>query len=107
MLYPPVLNLLENLLKNNYKVVLISGNTKKLPKIIIDSNIKLIDIELINSRNILMRIKRRFGVGGQYKRKLSNVMKNGDIVWTTTDSTVRALNKILFKYKHIIRVCRI
>lgn len=49
MLYPPVLNLLENLQKNNYKVVLISGNTKKMPKIIVDSNIKLIDIELINS----------------------------------------------------------
>lgn len=104
MLYPPVLNLLENLQKNNYKVVLISGNTKKMPKIIVDSNIKLIDIELINSRNILMRIKRRFGIGGQYKRELSNVMENGDIVWTTTDSTVRALNKVLFKYKHIMQL---
>lgn len=104
MLYPPVLNLLENLQKNNYKVVLISGNTKKMPKIIVDSNIKLIDIELINSRNILMRIKRRFGIGGQYKRELSNVMENGDIVWTTTDSTVRALNNVLFKYKHIMQL---
>lgn len=104
MLYPPVLSLLENLLRNNYKVVLISGNTKKLPKIITESSIKLIDIQIINSQNILMRVKRRFGVGGQYKRALVGVMEEGDIVWTTTDSTVRAINKVLLNYKHVMQL---
>lgn len=104
MLYPPVLSLLENLLHNNYKVVLISCNTKKLPKVITDSDIKLIDIEIINSRNIIMRVKRRFGIGGQYKHALINVMEEGDIVWTTTDSTVRAINKVLLNYKHVMQL---
>lgn len=104
MLYPPVLSLLENFLQNNYKVVLISGNTKKLPKVITDTDIQLIDIEIINSRNILMRVKRRFGIGRQYKRALIDVMEEGDIVWTTTDSTVRAINKVLLSYKHIMQL---
>ena len=37
MLYPPVLNLIENLLDNEYKVVVIAGNTNKLPTIVLNN----------------------------------------------------------------------
>lgn len=105
MLYPPVLNLIENLLINEYKVVLISGNTKKLPDIILKhNNMSTIDFPIIVSNNVLLRLKRRFLVGKQYQDALVKVMNAGDIVWTTTDSTVRALNSVLLKYKHIMQL---
>lgn len=105
MLYPPVISLLENLLNNNFNVILISGNTEKLPKIIREhTKIKIINIDLIESNNIFMRLKRRIAIGLHYRRKLAEFTKKDDIVWTTTDSTVRVLNKVLLKYKHIMQL---
>lgn len=31
-------------------------------------------------------------------------MENCDLLWTTTDSTVRDLGKLVFKYKHVMQM---
>ncbi|KJJ77978.1 MULTISPECIES: glycosyltransferase [Clostridia] len=104
MLYPPVLSLLENLLYNRYNVVLISGNTDRLPNKIKKGEIVIIEFPVISSSNLLMRIIRRFGTGHGYRKAVIQNMSDGDIVWTTTDSTVRTLNRVLLTYKHIMQL---
>ncbi|WP_290139357.1 hypothetical protein [uncultured Dubosiella sp.] len=105
MLYPPVINLVENLINNDYSVTLMAGNTKKLPDFVLkSSNLQIIDFPIIASKKIIKRLQRRFLIGHYYKDALRKIMDPGDIVWTTTDSTVRALNTALLKYKHIMQL---
>lgn len=105
MLYPPVINLLENLIANNRDVVLISGNTDRLPiRILSSGRITINKMPMSGSTSPLGRMKRRMLIGRAYREALESSFKMGDIVWTTTDSTVRALNTALKGKKHILQL---
>lgn len=65
MFYPPVLNLLENLLSNHRNVVLIAGNTDRIPSRILDHDgIFVKDIPLSDSSDPIGRVKRRLCIAG-------------------------------------------
>lgn len=105
MLYPPVISLLDNLIANNRNVVLIAGNTKRLPSRILEAkNIVVRDMPIDGSSNPLGRLRRRLLLGGAYKNALESSHDDGDVVWTTTDSTVRALNTALKGKKHVLQL---
>ncbi|WP_368144117.1 hypothetical protein [Collinsella aerofaciens] len=105
MFYPPVLNLLENLLSNHRNVVLIAGNTDRIPSRILDHDgIFVKDIPLSDSSDPIGRVKRRLCIGRMYKDALDSFYSDDDVVWTTTDSTVRALSTALDGKKHVLQL---
>ncbi len=101
--YPPVRSLIEVLARNNYEVTVVTkGNTSTLG--ILSNSIKVINIsDNDNIRNLSSAIK--------YIKKKSNMRKivkremdECDVLWTTTDSTVRDLGKLVLNYKHVMQL---
>lgn len=104
--YPPVISLVENLLYNGYIVDLVSCTKNDLvpEKFFSSTNFQYFFVSLNTSEGLLKKIKRNIFE----KKLLINVveerMKVDDILWTTTDVTVKILGKILYKYKHVMQL---
>ncbi len=98
MLYPPVLNLIECMINNGYKVRLVSEGTGDLPAIITDSPLfEAVEIGTSKKRDIISRIRKRSIKTKEFRRELARV-GSGDIVWTVNPIVVRTLGKELMKY---------
>lgn len=109
MYYPPVLNLIECLLNNGYKVRLVSEGTKDLPAMITDSPMfESVEIGTTQSRDIISRLRKRSIKTNEFRRELARV-GDGDIVWTVNPLAVRTLGKDLFKYsdRHVMELCEL
>lgn len=103
--YPPVINLVECLLKNGCSVVLISMNVFALPnRILKHSNFKCYELNSYNTDNIISSVKQKIKLRSKAKNIVKNEMRNSDIIWTTTDFTVRWLGDVLFSYKHVMQL---
>lgn len=104
--YPPVISLVENLLNNGYIVDLISCTKNNLvPKKFLSSdNFQYFFVSFNTSEGLFNKVKRNIFE----RRKLINVVEEcmnvDDILWTTTDVTVKILGKILYKYKHVMQL---
>lgn len=106
MYYPPVLNLIECLLNNQYKVRLVSEGTEDLPAIIADSPLfEAVEIGTTTSRDLISRLKKRGLKTKQFRNELARV-GSGDIVWTVNPLVVRTLGKDLKKYsdRHVMEL---
>lgn len=106
MYYPPVLNLIECLLNNGYKVKLISEGTKDLPAIISDSALfRSVEIGTTSKRDIISRLRKRSIKTKAFRQELAKV-GSGDIVWTVNPLVVRTLGKKLFQYsdRHVMEL---
>ena len=100
--FPPVKSLIEALINNGYKVTIITrdkddslkkyGNKIKLKKLISFSNNKL--------GNMTSFLKNRRLIRSWTEQE----MEENDVIWTTTDATVREIGPILLKYKHIMQL---
>ncbi len=103
--FPPVINLIENLLKNGNSVNLVSYNVKGLREDILNhEKFSYIELDNVVGKSLTQRIKRRFLKNRQSREAVKKYMENSDILWTTTDVTVRSLGKLIFKYKHIMQI---
>lgn len=106
MYYPPVLNLIECLLNNSYKVRLVSEGTKDLPEIIKNSPLfESVEIGTTEKRDIISRLRKRSIKTNSFRRELARV-GDGDIVWTVNPLVVRTLGKDLKKYsdRHVMEL---
>lgn len=103
--YPPVISLIDNLLSNSHRVYLVSYNVTMLPADILENdNFHYTDIPVISGKglkNKYLRGTKRIKIG---RSSVQRYMKDADILWTTTDLTVRCLGKILFEYKHVMQL---
>ncbi len=106
ILYPPVITLIQCLLNKGVKVTLISSNSNSLSTSIrTNSLFHTIDIKFVKGRTIVSRLKRRLLIGKLYRDCLKNEVGDNSIVWTTTDLTVRILNKsLLNQKKHVMQM---
>ena len=103
--YPPVLSLLENLLANGHQVNLISYGINRAPKKIVEhKNIKYFEVPISNKRGIIGKIAREYSRRTFTTDKVKELMKSSDILWTTTDISVRCLGNELLKYKHVMQL---
>ncbi|MEW4354711.1 hypothetical protein AB1I63_07480 [Streptococcus pneumoniae] len=104
--YPPVLNLVENLLCNGYSVQLVSmTNCEKIPqKLIQNENFKYIKSTLPLSGGLVPKLRRVISEKNKLKSVVENCMLDSDILWTTTDLTVKILGNMLFKYRHVMQL---
>ena len=106
MYYPPVLNLIECLLNNGYKVKLISEGTKDLPAIISDSPLfQSVEIGTTSKRDIISRLRKRSIKTRAFQQELAKI-GDGDIVWTVNPLAVRTLGKMLLRYsdRHVMEL---
>ena len=101
--WPPVRNLVENLLNNGHKVVLITKDAHNGLKI----NNEGLTIHLLSSykkkrylQNIICFLKNEF----KLKQLVKGYTNECDVLWTTTDSSVRALGKLVFRYRHVMEL---
>ena len=102
-LFPPVRSLVENLLHNGHCVTLITKDEGKT-------------FDLKTPGLVVIRIrsgKKRTAAGelllhGQFQKNLKSLvsreMKRHDILWTTTDCTVRELGDEVLKYRHVMQI---
>ena len=101
--YPPVRSLVDILTRNGHKVTLITKCNGK-PSIPNAGLLKVIRLpENDNQKSVMNAVT--------YKRKkqlmrslVEKEMKNNDLLWTTTDSTIRDLGDTVLKYKHIMQL---
>lgn len=100
--FPPVRNLIEILLRNRHHVTVITRDDSGLYLDNTD-NLKCIVLPEASRNKIL--------AGFSYLKKLrilrrtvEEEMKSNDILWTTTDSTVRDLGDMVFNYRHIMQL---
>ena len=95
--FPPVRNLIRILVRQGHEVSVITRDK---------SGFVFPEIESINY-NVLPEAKRKvdyFSKRKEMRKLVSQLMKKNDVLWTTTDSTVRDLGKIVYKYRHIMQL---
>jgi len=103
--YPPVLSLVENLLNNNKKVYLISYGTKKAPSKITDNqNLKMYEVPTPKGKGVVSKLFRDYFRRLYTKNVVKKLMRKADILWTTTDISVRSLGNLVLKYKHVMQL---
>lgn len=104
-LYPPVINLIENLLNNKHRVSLVSYDIMSLSaRIIENKNFQYTDIPQTVGSGIIKRYKRGMTRTREGRAAVEKYMENADVLWTTTDLTVRSLGDTVLKYKHIMQL---
>ena len=106
MYYPPVLNLMECLLTNAYKVRLVGEGTRELPDYISGSPLfESVEIGTTSGRDLISRLRKRSIKTKAFRQELKKV-KDGDIVWTVNPLAVRTLGKDLKNYsdRHVMQL---
>ncbi|MDM8261388.1 glycosyltransferase [Limosilactobacillus vaginalis] len=103
--YPPVISLIQNLLKNKHQVGLISFNSTDLPKSILQNkDFFPINIRFEGSRTPWAILKRKIFFYRKLKKIVNREMRRYDVLWTTTDFSVRVLGNLVLKYKHVMQL---
>lgn len=95
---PPVLNLMDVLLRNNVKVSVITfdkNNIRKKYEGKVDFHILKAD-----SNKLTGFITRK----SKLRNLVNSLMKSHDYLWTTTDRTVRELGSTVYQHKHIMQL---
>ena len=90
--FPPVLNLIYNLLNNGYKVNFIGSGLIELPENVLASKgfngIEIRNVNHTRSRFIVRRFLDRKKLEKRTKKFVVEQMKHSDIMWTTSYNTV-------------------
>lgn len=101
--WPPVRSLVVNLLNNGHKVVLITKDSYNSLKINNDN----FTVHLLGSfkknnvlQNLICYLKNKYKLTSLVKRYVEEC----DVLWTTNDTSVRALGDLVLKYKHIMEL---
>lgn len=100
--FPPVRNLVEVLAENGNKVTLLTRNRNGNLLLDYSRNIRIIKLPekahgLLRIFNYIARIK-------FMRATVDREMKSNDILWTTTDLSIRELKGHVLKYKHIMQL---
>lgn len=100
--FPPVRNLLENLLAHKHQVTIITkDDTHSLRDDV--ANLKVIRLDSYRGNKIFNALK--YVSNRNYLKYLvMEEMKENDVLWTTTDTTVRALGDVVLQYKHVMQL---
>lgn len=103
--YPPVISLIQNLLHNGHKVCIISFNSTALPKVTLkNKNLSTIDISFDGNKNLMATLKRKMFLYKKLQTIVKEKMQYYDVLWTTTDLSVRVLGKLVLNYKHVMQL---
>ena len=103
--FPPVINLIWNLLHNGHTVTLITRDATQTNEQIQHPDFHAILLPICHDNSSLasqtyMYLRRNRAMRNYVRQE----MEHNDILWTTTDTTVRALGSLVFNYKHIMQL---
>ena len=103
---PPDINLIENLLNNNHNVNLISNEINLLKNDILKhQNFKGFELDsLPRNGGVINRILSRIKQAKKCRELVRKSMKNSDILWTTSEQSVRDLGDLVLEYKHVFQL---
>ena len=107
--YPPIISLVKNLLRNGNKVKLIAYNASALSdEIPTNENYTFYSLRHTEKgdagKNVIKHIKNRMVLSKELRTAVENAMQNSDILWTTSNNTVRVLGKNILKYKNVMQL---
>ena len=105
---PPVINLVECLIANNYRIHLIGGAIYDL-KDVIKENRRFTYSDLGDFRtnsSLVKKILQRRYLWKEIRSEFKKNMSKNDIIWTTNEIAVMYLNKLLFPYhdRHVLQL---
>lgn len=102
--FPPVRNLLECLLKNKHEVTIITKDENATLQKWKYNNLKVELLKSYTSQNKYAITKVYFENRNFLRKKVSELMNQHDIIWTTTDIAVREIGEQLLNYMHIMQL---
>ena len=101
---PPVSNLIRVFDRNGINTVVITQDQFDCHKQIESNRVSFVIIpsvgEGITLRSVVTYIKNRRRI----REAVEKNMDQGDILWTTTDKTVRELGKVVLRYQHVMQL---
>ncbi len=97
---PPVLNLIEILVKNHFSVSVITIDSNSISEKLRDDNILFYYLSKKKENHPVDFILRKRKIRALVKEQ----MEHHRVIWTTTDITVREIGKLLFQYAHIMQL---
>ena len=106
-LCPPAINVIENLLDQGHQVFLISYNVDELDsEIISKKSFKYYDVgKRQNPKNNIKKYIVRFQSRKQIRKFVSEHIRQYDLVWTTSEITIREVGPVLFQAKkHVMQL---
>lgn len=107
MHYPPVINLLDCLLTNGYKTMLISEGISDInPMILNHANFSFSEIVTSKGNSKVQAVIRNLKKRAEYRKIFRLVMSENDILWTTNDNAVAALSNLIKPYQkqHVLQL---
>lgn len=104
--YPPVISLLENLLSNGNRVRLVSSTlSDAIPERISKFNtFSYYYVPFTTGSGIQGKFNRFIKEKKSFRDSVVSAMNGSQILWTTTDVTVKILGDIVLNYKHIMQL---
>lgn len=105
--YPPVISLLTNLLVNGHTVYLVSSAQKKMLPSFISGHAGFhyyYVADVMKENDLRAKIERNTVFKDTFRRAVRQAMKKADILWTTTDVTVKTLGDIVLRYTHVMQL---
>lgn len=103
--YPPVMTLLYSLTDMGHNVGFVARNVEDLPESLMNNkNLRIISVKHSCPKNFIKKILAYL----IYKRNVKSLVKKEkrkyDLIWTTTDTTVRELGNILYGEKYVMQL---
>lgn len=104
--YPPVISLLENMLANGRKVHLVSSTPAEKIPVEISKNDNFIYhyVTFSVGEGVKDRLSRLLKEKRIFRKTVATAMEDSDILWTTTDITVKVLGDVVIDYKHVMQL---
>ena len=99
---PPARNVVNALLRKGHQVTFVTkdGDCRHIE---LHHNLKYIRISEVDKHSpfaVILYFKHRY----QLRKIVKEEMNSNDVLWTTTDKTVRELGRLVYKYKHIMQL---
>ena len=105
LLWPPVINLLENLLSNGNYVFVVGCDVDKLSSELLEHpHFQYTNIEIKKEGGLLLKIMQRVKLIREGRKAVKIYMQNADILWTTTDRTLLFLGRMVKSYRHVLQL---
>ncbi len=101
--FPPVRSLIQNLVHNGHKVTIITRDSKDVLKEYGDQ-LEVHKLMPYQGGNKVKEAGAFFKNRRDIRQLVAECMNHNDVIWTTTDSTVREIGPMLFNYKHIMEL---
>lgn len=102
--FPPVLNLLQCLSNLGHETILLCKDHDGIVKDLKIPKLRFVPIGSAEGCGKIKKVLKYVQRKKYIKGKVEELMTECDVIWTTTDGTVRELGNVLLKYHHIMQL---